>query len=239
MDLGFLGSDQGISNFVDRLFMVHALFMSNDEPDIRDIELASLEDMELLLRELFPDPIDTIQIVVPNGHESRFICGYFRLILSGYGLKSPVNYKFETFMRKANITMVLPRCKTAFVVGLEPIGHFALSVPSVFRLSSLESLQFVGDMDMTCLQSVANKTSSSELAELAGGCYVPACLPSEIQWHIFKYLQHPCADIIKEYWKVKRFWDLRFLWIRVPFMDHWSSGSDSSDDNVLDVLDVV
>lgn len=203
--------------------------MTNQDPDIRDIEASTPEEMDRIIQSMFPNPYDTIQMVVPNGHDSHYMCGYFRLVLSGYGQRSPVNYKFETFMRAAKITSVFPRCAAAFVVGLEPVGNVPLSVPTVFRLTSVEQLQFMGDLDMTCMQSMAGRDTSEKIEALVGGLPMPVCLPQEIHWHILKYLRHPCAELIKqETDRLTTFWSLHFMLMQEPFMEGWWSDSDSS-----------
>lgn len=231
IDLSFLDEDtSAIISFVDNMFKLNGIYMRNDEPDVRDVEASSPEEMDRIIQTMFPNPHDTIQMVVPNGHDSHYMCGYFRLVLSGYGHRSPVNYKFETFMRSAQITSVFPRCTAAFVIGLEPVGNVPISVPTVFRLTSIEQLQFMGDLDMTCMQSIAGQDTSEKLEALVGGLPMPSCLPEELHWHIFKYLRHPCAELIKrESDRMVTFWDLHFMLMQEPFMEDWWSDSDTSD----------
>ena len=199
MDLSFLDgetSDKAIDELVQELSSIHTLFMCNDDVDVRVITVNTQQELETRISELFPEGRDTMQIVVHNGHESRFVCGYFRLILSGYGTKTPINYKFETFMRAANVTNIMARCKAAMVIGLEPVENVPLSVPAYFRLTSLEALAFMGDLDFACLQTIRGARSSEDIIDIVGNVPLPSVLPDEIHWQIFKYLRHPCATLI-------------------------------------------
>lgn len=235
MDLSFLDDeeslDKNIDSIVKSLFSVHAIYMTNDEPDVRNLEAESPEKLDLMIQELFPNAVDNIQMVVPNGHESKYFCGYFRIVMSGYGMKAPINFKFETFMRNANITSVYPRCRAALVVGIEPVAGVPMSVPTYFRLTSLEQLQIMGDTDMACLQPIAGAQSSDDLVAIAGGVPLPTCLPDEIHWNIFKYLQHPCAAMIKrEMDRRTMFWELHLFLMQQPIIGEWYDSDATTDD---------
>lgn len=237
MDLSFLDDEEHVDKTIDAIVnamcSIHAIYMSNSDPDVRIVEALNPDALDLETNRLFPNAHDNIQMVVPNGHESKYFCGYFRIVMSGYGMRSPINYKFETFMRAANIQSIYPRCTAALVVGLEPVHNVPLSVPTFFRLTSLEHLQIMGDIDMTCMQSIAGAQTSEDLVTIAGGVPLPSCLPDDIHWKIFRYLQHPCATMIKrEMDRRTMFWELHLFLMQQPIIGDWyMSDSDSDDDD--------
>lgn len=200
IDFSFLDHDDELDKFVNSLFSVFVVVFDNDNPDIAVHEVKSNHALTTLVCEVFPEADSTIQMIIPNPHSTSDRCPYFRIIMDKYNTKSAVNYKLETFLKTAGITNVSSRCTTALVNGLDPIGCVPISIPSMFRITSIEQLCFIGDLDMTCLQSACVKkhVGCRNLMDIPG-IPIPDILPRELDNLIFSYLRHPVAECFKDY----------------------------------------
>jgi len=222
MDLSFLDGESGgdeMATFVESLSSIVVVYFKNSDPDMRVLEVKDQEGLDSLINSIFSGCGNMVQIVVPNSHLSVERCGFFRLVMSEYTPKSPVNFKLETFMKMAGISNISVRCEQALVIGMDQDTKTCLSVPSVFRLTSIEHLQLLGDIDITCLQSahVASHRGCRNLMDIPG-IPLPRFFPDEIAWNILKYCEHPAAAIMKSYWKeLDRFWDLHFQHIMLQW----------------------
>lgn len=219
MDLSFLDafqSDSQLDAFVQDLFRVTIVRFCNQLPDISLYEVRSLMELDEFVSTIFERPLDVIQIIVPNGHESASECPYFRIIMYNWKPSTEVNYKLDMFFKTAGIVNISPRCSDAVIVGMDPKRgdiNTNVSVPSQFCMTGLENISFIGDVQMNCLPS-----SCSVLKQFKGTS-IEERMPPEIQWKIFLYLEHPTAAIIKSYSKfhllqfngfTSSYWDSHF-----------------------------
>lgn len=204
MDLSFLdafNSDSQLKDFVSDMFKVTIIHLTNSLPDISIKSVSSNQELDEFITEIFPDRNSVVQIIVKNSTSSKDTCPYFRLILYKWKSSSEVNYKLDSFMKSASIFNISPRCDEAVVTGLDPRLSLdnSISVPSFFCMTSLENINFLGDVDFECLP-----TSSTVLSQYRG-TPLPD-LPPELQWMIFSYLEHPTAAVIKTHPK----WDILY-----------------------------
>lgn len=212
LDLSFLDDDDSIDKFVEDLTTINILVFKNDDPDMSICWIKDGAELNTLTNSIFKDSSSTIQMIVPNPHPSMDRCPYFRIIMDKYTTKSSINYKFEAFLKMANITNVSTRCFSAMVIGLMPEPSMHLGVPSCFCMTNIERISFIGDLDMTCMQSAVAKSHKGcrNLMDIPG-ISIHECLIDDVHWSILKYLQHPAATCIQRYFdEITRYWTLHF-----------------------------
>jgi hypothetical protein len=188
----FLDHD-AIDKFVDSLVAFHVLFFKNDDLDMRVLELQDWEVLNNTMRVLFTDVNTATHMLVSNGlNDDR--CPYFRIIMQDYSMRTPVNYKLETFLRQSGILGVHARCSVAMVIGL--MGN-SLEAPMVDIPASYRCIPITG-VDMIDLTGRDSDMREFEGKRLMGiqGMELPCDLPIEIQSHILQYLRSPCAELI-------------------------------------------
>lgn len=63
------------------------------------------------------------------------------------------------------------------------------------------------------LLDIKENEQATKLMDIPG-MPLPYEIPTDVHWHIFKYLRHPCAAIIQsefEFWtRFISYWDMRF-----------------------------
>jgi hypothetical protein len=206
-DLSFLDDEidfgtVDVERFMNELLRFDVVFCSNDEPDIRVIQVLNEEDLMRLMGDLFGNGDHVTQIVIPNTCEDLF-CTHLRIIACDYHKKSPVNYKLNDFLRKAKGNYLSSRCSKALIVGMtNPMSGF-VSVPAKFVTTTISNL-------------IDNEPIEMQSSEMLGLMNIPGTsimrqLPDEMQWHVFKYCQHPVASIMRaELDRVSNLWDWYF-----------------------------
>lgn len=208
-------NDDGLSwlddlDMFDNVFKIHGLLLENDHPDYETITLADDkpdEDMLKIIDMHFGVGADYIQVIFKNNIEKQDIqtmCPFFRVFMNTISSKTPINYKLENFLKRCNSPWNQVRCEKALVFGIfssTDMSRFA-SVPFEFQ-NYFES--------HTEAQQVENSTASPAMS-LSGN---EDCLPDDIKRLILQFIIHPCAQLIKQYWKLfDAMWDLHFTNIK-------------------------
>lgn len=190
-------------NFVGSLSSFNMLVFSNSCPDVRVIPVPTSSELLGCINNLFPDNSTLTQMVVPNP-EKGTSCTHFMVMADRCNIKSPTNFRLETFLKGVGIHNLQARCLDAVVVGMcGNIGDNYVNVPHKYLLMYPDGVDPLGPRTVV----------SSDVTRICGieGMSVPRYLPNEIQWHILKYLKHPCADIISsEMKRVNEYWDCHF-----------------------------
>lgn len=200
----------------DNVFKIHGLLLENSRPDYDTVTLDDKnpdQDLsDVLVRHFGPDA-DYIQVIFKNNHakeDCKHICPYFRVFMSAINTKTPINYKLENFLKRCNSSWTQVRCEQALIFGLfspTDTSRFA-SVPFDFQ-NYYESLSAA-----TCASS-ATKTSYISLS----GNIIK--MPCELYWSILRFIIHPCASIIKEYWRLfDTIWDNHFMCIKQAWKNY-------------------
>lgn len=205
-DWSFLDTDNGISTFVEALTSFQVLIFSNDDVDMRVVELQSYDQVKLLIDSNFRTTTGITTMTVKNESGDEF-CRYFKMFLVDYSPKTVINYKLQTFMRSAGIVGIHSRCTAAVIVGLidNDIDALPVEIPIQYRSIQLDYID----------RSPAhfNMSSMDSLCGNQGLC-IPSVVPVDVHWNIMKYLRHPCADIISTHrdrvfsWIM--YWDTHF-----------------------------
>lgn len=171
-----LDTEKAIDEFVEGLTSVNILLMSNEDPDIRVLNVLDESHLKIFIGDCFGDGDAVIQMIVENKNNDHEECTHFRLFLQGYGPKKPINYKLETFMRMIKVKGIPARCDKAVVVGLDgPMGHL-VNVPHELAIG------FVPDVGTMV---------AAEVFDCLG-----EWLSGNIIWEIMRYMRHPVADIM-------------------------------------------
>lgn len=209
MDLDFdMDTDlQRLVNNIEQLQEFDVVVMCNADPDIRVISLQFDSQVPLLVeRELGGDPRIMQSIICNNSVESKGMCPFFRVFMLGYSNDSPINFKFEAFLKRIGMDSINPRCHKVVVVGLAALNRLdsAISVPHCFTTTKLFLADFPvvlpdEDVDLSCLALVAEKfhPEASTLYDVAGMC-LPRHVPHDVQWRILSYLRSPTAEMVQE-----------------------------------------
>jgi hypothetical protein len=171
-----LDNDKAIDEFVDGLTSVNIFLMSNEDPDIRVLNVLDESHLKIFIGDCFGDGDGVIQMIIENGNKDHEECTHFRLFLQGYGPKNPINYKLETFLRMIKVKGIASRCDKAVVVGLDgPMGNM-VNIPHELAIG------FVPDVGTMV---------AVEVFDCLG-----ECLSGTMIWEIMRYLRHPVADIM-------------------------------------------
>lgn len=174
-----LDTKEAIDDFVEGLTSVTVLFMSNEDPDIRVLSVLDEVQLQMFVADSFGDGDSVMQLIVENNQKNRGECTHFRLFLQGYGMKKPINYKLESFMRMIKLKGVPARCDKAVVVGLDGALGGLVNVPPELAIGFVPE---VGTMIAT------------EVFDCLG-----KWLPANLTWEVMRYLSHPVADIIRDH----------------------------------------
>jgi hypothetical protein len=220
VDLSFLdvlSSDSQIDAFVQDMFRITILRLCNDLPDVGLHTISNPIQLDEFVSGLFANPLEVVQIIVPNTHETAERCPYFRILLYNWKPTREVNYTLDAFFKAAGVTNVSPRCQDAVVVGMDPKRCDAqttnVSIPSHFCMTGVENISFLGDVQIN------NLPSSCKVLDQFRGTMIEGCMPCHLHWKIFQYLEHPTASIMKNYANfhllyfdgfTSTYWDLHF-----------------------------
>lgn len=172
--MSLLDTYKNIDEFVGELTSAEILMMSNEDPDVRVINVMDHAHLHMVVSDYLGDGNDVIQLVVKSETEYP-LCTHFKLIMSDHGRQKGTNYKLERFMRMTGIKKILPRCHKAVVVGLDgPLGSL-VNIPA-----SLSSGFF----------SEIGPILSTEVVDTTG--------EFKCDWLIYRYLSHPTSWLIKD-----------------------------------------
>ena len=222
LDLSFLDDVDKMASFVESLFSCHVLLFKNEDFDMRVLELQSEMEVQAALNVHLQSP--TTQMIIANGTNDKS-CPFFRVVMQDYGVKTPINYKLETFFRASGILGIHARCNAAMVIGLttNDSSSSMISVPAVYRTCPIVPIDMMSPIDLTWTQSEIKKNEISRLMSIPG-MSLPVQLPQELHFNIFKYLRHPCAEIILQHKKQMlqwiAYWDRHFA-IRIRSFGTW------------------
>lgn len=203
LDLSCFLDSASIDAFVDNLLSVHVLLFRNNDVDMRVLELQDWEMLNNTMRVVFNDLDSATHMLVANGTKDER-CQYFRIIMQDYSMRTPVNYKLETFLRQRGIMGMHARCSVALVIGLlcNSLDSPMVDIPAAYRcipISGIDMIDMTGrDEDMKAIYG----------AKLKGipGIELPCVLPDEIQSNILQYLRSPCAEIMHDHVEQVRSW---------------------------------
>lgn len=197
----FIESDSPTAaiDYVNRLFGFHVLIFRNEDPDCREIYCNNHYEMLNVVKTYFVDDKDVVQMIVPNPSKDC-LCPYVMMMLEAHKIKTPTNYKLETFMRNMGMTGIHPGCSVALVVGMmNPMFMDSLmDIPNFYRMCSLSCFDKVGQIELSIESSVAVKITKESGYEYPG-MILPYDIPDELAFKILSYLQHPCAEAISTY----------------------------------------
>lgn len=192
---------------VEGLFSVTTVYMSNDEPDIRVIEIPDAEDMGSKLMELMGNGAsDLTEIVVNNPRANEECCARFHMFISGYQKGDVPNWQFESFLRKIGQQVIGSRCKAVLVVGSTATlaSRSFVSIPSHYYTDTSFSKASV------CVLGSAYVSQDVEMLDVPGMC-LPRHMPENVQWKILSYCRSPTAELIYQYnLQLTRYWDSHF-----------------------------
>jgi hypothetical protein len=202
---------EDVTEFVESLWNFNVLYMANDLPDISVVECSYDYQISMLADQVFGR--DTyVQTIVNNMcPETNKRCPYFRILMTGFSLKSAINYKLQAFYSRIRMGSLNARCSRAIVVGLSTLTSLEepLSIPFCFTTTTIDPLQFTGDIDLACTKVLAQSKypEGFTLNEIAGLC-VPYYVPENVQSLILSYCREPCAQlIVDQIDKVLEKWD--------------------------------
>lgn len=205
IDLSFIDDfDTSIDTFVERLFHIRVIACDNNLPDIQVFEVEGDDGVAKCIDEYFSKSSNITQLIVPNGKPDTWdidLVTHFRIVCSEFHSKSPTNYKLDSFLKAAGITGVNSRCRLAMIIAMSGSSNGKnVNIPSKFLTVSLGELEMFSPIEIT----------GSDVCHIPG-MVLPRFVPLEIQWHILKYCQHPCATLLKnEMERINKFWDLHF-----------------------------
>lgn len=214
-DFSFLEEENGIQNFVNDLYAFHVLVMSNVDKDMQVVKVMSPVQLGLRMTEFFAVGEETVQMTVKNGKEDP-LCPFFLMIMSEYKDTSPINFKLETFFRITGVLGIHARCSKAIVMGMMSMEHTnsMIDIPLEYHCMSIPSRSLNGPIDLYSHHSTTRKKCLEKLMTVPG-MPLPYNVPATVHWNIFKYLRHPCAEIIQQerhrmmVWM--SYWDHHFL----------------------------
>jgi hypothetical protein len=181
------------------------------------VKLKDDADIKAVLTEHLGDSVDNRkEMIVQNGSADP-LCPYFRLIMTDYTVTSPINYKLETFFINCGILGIHARCSVAVVVGMMSQDiNSCVDVPYEYRYSYMSRPGYSEPVHLQPSQSIMRKKCLDKLMGVQGMC-LPFQLPSSVHWQIFKWLRHPCAEMI---WRHKQkmmawcaYWDNHFAYV--------------------------
>lgn len=194
----------------DNVFKIHGLLLENVHPDYETVTLDEDhpdQDMLQIIDRHFGVGADYIQVVFKNNNVNQDIqasCPFFRVFINSINNKTPINYKLENFLKRCKSPWNQVRCEKALVFGLfsaTDMSRFA-SVPFEFQ-NYFESQSETRQSD--------DSIKSSTICLSGNKKY----LPVDIQRLIMRFIIHPCAQLIKQYWKLfDVVWDLHFMDIK-------------------------
>jgi len=186
---------------VDDLFNYNVLIMENAQPDIQVREIK--HDMELTHLIEHEIGYGAIQAIVSNNdQETKERCPYFRIVATPPSSSIPKNYLFEAFLQRIGQGfMTTPRVVKALVIGLHALNNLEspITVPMAFCTTNIPefAIDIFGEIDMACLEPIANRACSSEsLVDIAGMC-LPYHVPYEVQMRILLFCESPTAILVK------------------------------------------
>ena len=190
---------EDVTEFVESLWNFNVLYMANDLPDISVVECSYDYQISMLADQVFGGD-GYVQTIVNNMcPETSGRCPYFRILMSGFSLKSPINYKLQAFYSRIRMGSLNARCSSAIVVGLSTLTSLdqPLSIPFCFTTTTIDPLQFTGDIDLACTKVLAQDKypDGYTLNDIAGLC-LPYHVPENVQALIVSYCREPCAQLI-------------------------------------------
>lgn len=197
--------DKGMEAFLDDLMAIRALYMENNDPDVRVFEFVDEKDILSYVESTFSDGKAVTQMIVPNvKRDEGDLCTHFRIIAENYHYKSPTNYKLDQFLRGVGLSGTASRCTRALVIGLMcPLGSASCNVPAKFEPISVQDISMFEPVEIY----------TSDLDNILGipGMFLPVYLPTDVQSLILQYCRSPTADlIVDEFRRIRTYWDEHF-----------------------------
>ena len=188
---------------VESLTSFNILIFSNLDPDVRSMVLKDTSDLQKCISFIFPNSKNVSQMILPNPDQNG-MCTHFMVMADQFHIKSPTNFRLETFLKGVGLHSVQARCLRALVVGMcGGIGDNYVTIPDSYLFLHPRTYDPLSPIDVYC----------SDINQICGiqGTFLPYQLPDELQWNILKYMRHPCAEIISsEMKRINDYWDLHF-----------------------------
>ena len=215
MDWSFLYEPDGINKMVDDLFSFRILLLRNEDEDVCVLKIMNQLQLSYILKEHLLEEDDIIQMIIKNGRND-ISCPYFKFVFKLYGESQPINYKLESFFRATGIFGIHARCKVALVIGLmnDQLSESCVDVPLEYYYTSVKPVSFLDGIDTTQNPNIGRNKCLDKLQGITG-MSLPVPLPKEVHWTIFKYLRHPCAQLILDHFNQVRawaiYWDSHFV----------------------------
>jgi len=196
----------------ESLFSFNLVIMANDQPDIQVMEFnAEYEIGPYLDKELGSAYVQTI--ITNRNEETKGMCPYFRICMSGFSSKTSINFKLKAFLNRIGMEGISSHCEKAVVMGLATLHHLEspISVPYLFCTTKIDSIDLALEesLDLACMEVCAESKNpgASSLCDIAG-VTLPYFLPWEVQSLILQFSASPTADMIKrERTHLCRSWD--------------------------------
>ena len=210
-ELSFLDDDHHLLSYVNSLFSFYVLVFKNDDLDMRVIEISEASKLGHVMESVFDNLDSTTQVVMSNGRRDGR-CPYFRVVMEKYGPKTSINYKLETFLRRAGVIGVSARCETALVIGMadNDLDSVMVSIPFDYHTIPIACVDMI---DMTGTSEAFKKQTGERLMGIPG-MLMPYYLPRELHFKILQFVRHQEADAIEDHTKMLEdifaYWDLHF-----------------------------
>lgn len=188
---------------VESLSSFNILLFSNLDPDVRSMLVSDASDLQNCISVIFPDSKNVSQMILPNPDKSGS-CTHFMVMADQFHIKSPTNFRLETFLKGVGLHSVQARCLRALVVGMcGGIGENYVTIPESYLLLPPKVYDPLSPIEVY----------SSDVNQICGipGMCLPYSLPDELQWRILRYMRHPCAEMISsEMKRINDYWDFHF-----------------------------
>jgi hypothetical protein len=198
-DFSFFTQEDGIKKFVDDLYAFHVLVMRNEDKTMKVVQVMCAADLLVRMNEFFTTGEQIVQMTIVNEKQDPF-CPYFTLYMSGYDVTKPINFKLETFFRVTGTLGIHARCQKALVMGMMSQVHTnsMIDIPQEYHLLPSRPTSLHGVIDLYPYQSIARNRCLDKLMNVPG-MELPLAVPSSLHWNIFKFLRHPCAQMILDH----------------------------------------
>ena len=190
--------------FVDAMFSFNVLVFTNNNPDVRVVELMSDVELWQFLETEMPGQPYIQSIIANNDQFTKARVPYFRVVQTGVNDRAANNFKLARFYQKIGLSFMSAKCSKAVIVGLASMDTTSspISLPSCFTTTSCELSDFLADeIDLACLKpcgpELKTNRSATALLKIAGMA-IPYYVPEDVQWKILSFLEEPTAVLIKK-----------------------------------------
>lgn len=185
----------------DNVFKIQGLLVENDKPDYETVTIDDQNidsDLKRVINTHFGEDADYAEVIFKNtcnANSGDVLCPFIRVLLYGIGSKVAINHKLEHVLKQCNATWVPVRCEKALIFGL-----FSRTEINRFSNIPFEFQSYIMSRDTD---------KSDQGFNLSGNLVF---IPYELQLKIIQFVSHPCADIIRQYWRdIDSRWDFHFL----------------------------